>query len=138
MIPNMPALGIRFDIAKVDSIDNSEGYGIESWKHFWRIINIKTLNSVFLFEGDTDATPDRENVFCIAIQSVNQSLLSEIKNNFYVNNDFHKVSAVPKFVEGNLVIREPLPDAGKVDSNGNFTPQGYNSKAALEKINLNI
>jgi hypothetical protein len=36
MIPNMPILGVRFDINMIES----GTYGLECWKVFWRCIDI--------------------------------------------------------------------------------------------------
>lgn len=53
MLPNMPALGIRFDINKLES----GAYGIAGWKVFWRAIDVEKLaGGSVLFEGDTAAT----------------------------------------------------------------------------------
>jgi len=129
MIPNMAALGIRFDIDKIES----GTYGFECWKVFWRSIDIKKISSALLFEGDTAATPDSENVFCIAIQSINANILRAIREALEQSAEFQKVAASPKFVEGNAVVGEPLPDAGRVNAAGNLIG-GFWARSALDAV----
>src|SRR5713226_9232442 len=112
MIPTMPALGIRFDIGKVES----GGYGLECWKVFWRAVDVKKLGGALLFEGDTDA----EYVFCIAIQPLNPGIFSEIRTALEQSTEFRKMAASLMFVENNQVTREPLARAGRIDLAGNL------------------
>ena len=131
MIPNMPALGIRFDIDKVES----GSYGIECWKMFWRAVDVQRLVGALLFEGDTAATLNgRENVYCIAVQSFNRAVLSEIQAALEQSAEFQKVAASPKFIEDHRVAVEPLPQAGQVDSAGNLVGQAFNSRIALGAV----
>ena len=59
------SIGIRFDINKVD--DSLCGYGEACWRIFWQAVDIEFLAGAILSDGDTDATPDRENVYCLSI-----------------------------------------------------------------------
>ena len=115
MIPGMPALGIRFDISKL------EGYGQECWEIFLRCTAPLRLRSVLLFHGDTSGTlSDRENVFCIAIQSVDKNIIAEIKAHVSKCEEFKKVCAIPNLVEDQECTSEPLPEAGRINNTGNL------------------
>jgi hypothetical protein len=128
MIPNMPAQGIRFDIGKIES----GAYGIECWKVFWRAVSIERLSGTLLFEGDTTATLNgRENVYCIAVQSINTTIFDEIRVALEQSTEFKRIAASPRFVESNYVVGEPLFDAGQVDSAGNLVGKAFNSRPAL-------
>ena len=117
-MPNMPALGIRFNINNV----GSGFYGIECWKVFWRAVDIQKLSGALLFDGDTDATLDRrEYVYCITVQCNHQRVLDNIKVSLEKSTEFHKIAASPEFVQNNHVVGEPLVFSGEVDSNGNIT-----------------
>ena len=114
MIPSMPALGIRFDIGRVD-----EGaYGKACWKIFWQTITLESLGTALLFEGDTNATPSSENVYCLGVQSFDSRVLEAVKEALAASPAYHEVSANPMFVEGDACLREPLVEAGKVSAVG--------------------
>lgn len=124
MIPTMPALGIRFDIGKI----KAAAYGSECWKVFWRAVDVQRLGGALLFEGDTAATLDgKENVFCVAVQCADRGVLGEVRAALQQSVEFQEVAALPRFVEGDLVVGEPLPDAGQVDSVGDLVGNAYNS-----------
>jgi hypothetical protein len=130
MIPYMPAVGMRFDIGKIDSGD----YGTECWKVFWHAIDIHKLGASILFEGDTSATLyGMENVYCIAIQSFDTTILDYVRGTLAQDAGFRSVAASPGFVDGNDAIREPLPEAGEVDPTGRLVG-GFNARAALTAV----
>jgi len=131
MIPNMPALGIRFNVRKIES----GTYGVECWKIFWRSADIHKLGGVLLYEGDIAATLDgRENVYCIVVQSMNPQILEEIRASLKQSVEFQSIAALPQFGENNRVIRFPLSEAGKVDVAGNLIGKAYNSREALVAV----
>ncbi|MGA9364916.1 MAG: CFI-box-CTERM domain-containing protein [Bacteroidota bacterium] len=131
MIPNIPALGIRFDIGKIES----GNYGTECWKVLWRAVDIDKLRGAFLFEGDTAATLNgNENVYCIAVQTYNTAIVSDIRAALDRSAEFQKVAASPRFAEGSQLVREALPDAGQIDSAGNLIGNAGNSRAALGAV----
>jgi len=115
------SLGIRFDIDKIESKSSGlYGYGIESWKVFWQVIDSQRLKGATLLEGDTSATlSGRENVYCIAVQASNDTL-NEIKTTLEQSSEFQQVAASVKFIEGGDLAGEPLMEAGQVDLMGNF------------------
>jgi hypothetical protein len=131
VIPNTPAIGIRFDIGKVDSIH----YGLDCWKIFWRAVDPETIKGTLLFGGGTAATlSGREYAFCIAIQTTEESVLKAIKDAFSASEEFKKVCASPMFIEGASATAEPLPDAGRIDLNGNLVGEAYASRSALDIV----
>ena len=131
MIPNMPVLGIRFDIGKVDE----GGYGKACWKIFWRTVKLDSLGTALLFEGDTDATPSRENVYCLAIQSFDSRVLDTVKAALAASPAYLEVAATPMFVEGDACLREPLPEAGKVSAVGRLVDANeWTCGAALAEV----
>ncbi|MEJ2549106.1 MAG: hypothetical protein P8Y98_00305 [Anaerolineales bacterium] len=130
MMPNMPTLGIRFEIDKIESAD----YGTASWKIFWKAVDVSKLGGCVLFEGDTRASLNgTENVYCLAIQSRDEKILDEIRSVLGESVDYRALAASPNFIEGNTVISEPLPEAGRVDLAGNLTG-GYNARSALDAV----
>jgi hypothetical protein len=131
MKPTMPALGIRFDLGKVAS----NLYEYACWKVFWHTVDVKQLRSTLLFEGDTDATlKGRENVFCIALQPLDPTILGKIRSALEQCPEFQRLAASPKFIENDLVIREPLLEAGQVDAAGDLIGKAYSPRAALEEV----
>jgi hypothetical protein len=133
MIPTMPALGIRFVIGKFD--DDEDSYGTACWKIFWGTIRPDSLGTALLFEGDTEGTPSRENVYCLAIQSNDSRVLETVKATLAASPAFRDVAASPMFVEGDACRREPLPEAGKVSAAGRLVDANeWTCGAALAEV----
>lgn len=131
-LPNLPTLGIRFDITKFDSAS----YGIECWKIFWRCAGTKLLRVALLYEGDTSVTLNGdESVFCIAVQTMDPHMLDLVRQSFLQSQEFQKTKASPEFIEHPLAQREPLPEAGRIDALGNLTGDAYNARIALAYVN---
>ncbi|MDD5542334.1 MAG: hypothetical protein PHX83_04100 [Acidobacteriia bacterium] len=129
MLAFMPTLGIRFDIGKV----NSAAYGIACWRIFWEAIDPRNLPATLLFEGDTKGTLNgQENVFCIALQSMDRSAVESVRTALEHHDGFQKVAAWPPFGEDMAVVNEPLPDAGRIDAFGELVGTATNSRPALE------
>jgi hypothetical protein len=133
MIPAFPALGIRFDIGKIESAN----YGFECWKVLWKAVDLQSVRGVMFSEGDTMATLNgNENVFCIGAQVLDSVTLPAIRAALESSLEFRKVSASPAFVEGPGVLREPLVDTGRVDLLGEFIGSG-GARAALAAVGGN-
>jgi hypothetical protein len=130
MDTNAPALGVLFDVSKIET----GGYGIESWKIFWRAIDMKDLfvKKLLLFEGDLASD---DTIYCIGIQALDQDVLNKIKRIMEKNDDYNKVAANPSFLEGPMLYKEQLPSAGILEWPGKLSPSGYNSKAAFDEVN---
>ena len=130
-LPNLPTLGIRFDITKIDSAS----YGIECWKIFWRSVGTKLLKAALLFEGDTSATLNgTENVYCIAVQTMNTKVFDSIRQTLIQSKEFLEKQAQPPFIENLKAQNEPLPEAGRIDALGNLTGDAYNARIALTHV----
>jgi hypothetical protein len=131
MIHGLPAIGVRFDINKIES----GSYGVECWKIFWAAISPEQLLEALLFEGDTAAsTNDKENVFCIAVQGIDAHIISKIKSALVESEAYRKVCARPNFVEGEQCTYEPLPAAGRIDYGGKLVGDAWNSREALNSL----
>lgn len=131
MIPNMPTVGVRFDIEKA----GGGYYGFICWKVFWQAINPEEIGVASLYEGDTAATlNDRENVFCLAVQSLDSGAIAKIKTALTRSDAFKQVCANPMFVEGSSCVAEPLPDAGRIDAEGNLVGNAGASRSALGAV----
>jgi hypothetical protein len=125
-------LGIRFDIGRIIG----GNYGIEAWKIFWRVVDIKSLKGgALLFSGDTSNTPSSENIYCIAIQTSDPLLLQQIRLKFEACEEYIRVAAYSPFIMDFQVLKEPLMDAGYVDPFGNLECGSYNSQLSLEMVN---
>lgn len=131
MIPSLPVLGIRLDIDKLDS----GAYGVAAWKVLWRAIIPSRLTGSLLFEGDTSATlQGAENVFVIAIQNVDEDVLSEVRAALESDPVFATVAGRPRFVVSTAAYEEPLVDAGRVEANGELSGKIYNSGPAWDEV----
>ena len=127
MIAFWPALGVRFDIGKIES----SVYGYECWKALWSAVDPAELAGAMLFEGDTAATlSGSENVFCVVFQHLDASVLENAKAKFAASPAVARIAAMPMFVEGDEVVREPLVDTGILDHAGNLGGRpGFNRDA---------
>jgi hypothetical protein len=127
------ALGIRFDIDRIESVTDSGAYGLEAWKALWRVIDHTELAGTQLFEGDTAATLSREeNVYCIALLMTHGDR-DNLKTRLEANPALRAVTASPMFVEGPLLGREPLVPAGRVDFDGTIQ-EGVWAGPALQAV----
>ncbi|XES76677.1 MAG: cell envelope integrity protein TolA [Candidatus Bathyarchaeia archaeon] len=128
MMPNIPTIGIRFDIDKV----NRGYYGYTCWKIFWQAIDPSQIIGATLYNGDTEATLNRrENVFCLAVQSYDSGIIERVKTGLSGSEELRKVAANPMFVEGSKCWGEPLPEEGRIDSEGNLAGNGMAARSAL-------
>ena len=128
MIPNMPTIGVRFDIEKA----GGGYYGFACWKIVWQAINPEEIGVASLYEGDTAATLNgQENVFCIGIQSLDSGAIVKIKSALSQSEAFKRVCASPMFVEGSSCAAEPLSEAGRIDAGGNLVGDAGASRSAL-------
>jgi hypothetical protein len=131
MIPNVPALGILFDIDKVPS----DNYGLECWKVFWSTVDAEVLRDAVLYEGDTLAPA----VYCIAIQTTSDNVLRQIRATLDQDLGFQKIAASPRFAERGTVVMEPLVETARVDKGGNLLVDataigGFWPRVALDAV----
>jgi hypothetical protein len=123
MNPIMPTISIRFDIEKIGSMS----YNIYAWKILWQAMEPKDLVGAMFYEGDITATltatmSGRGNVFCIAIQCSDASILDKAKAALGAHDVFRKVCASPMFVEGAECTADSTANSltyvGRMDSIG--------------------
>jgi hypothetical protein len=106
-------LGVRFDIEKL----GRDSYGFSAWKVFWGAVEPEMIVASCLFEGDTDATlKGREKVYSIALECPHLQFIEKIKTVLDSNQKFLHVAAMPRFVEDDACVGEPLSDAGYIDT----------------------
>jgi hypothetical protein len=129
MMPfDVPALGIRFDVALL----NESSYGVASWRIFWKAIDPHEIRGSELYEGDTGASiAGRENVFCIAIQNRNAGILGLIKARLSNDPAFNAVCAPPRFVSDTTCVSEPLVRAGAINERGELVGDAWNCRPAM-------
>lgn len=130
-LPNIPVLGIRFDIDKLQQ-HASGNYAETAWTIVWRALDPSTVAGSSLWHGDTDATLNRrENVFCVAIQNADAACLKQAQSALAASSEVNGVAASPPFIEGSDVAREPLPGDGHLDRNGQIIGQSFHARPAL-------
>ena len=131
MQPRLPTVGALFDIAKVDS----GYYGRDCWEIFWRSIGPSELAGALLFEGDTKRTLKRkESVFCIAVQSVDTTLIDKVSSALSRSESFQKVCMAEPFIDARRCQKEPLASAGRIDEHGRLVGDVHASGEALAKL----
>lgn len=124
-------IGVRFDIGKIDS----GGYGEECWKVFWRAVDPAIVAGTQLLDGDTNDTPDRENVYCLGIKWMTGfGRGDDVRNALELSEHYLKVASNPKFINSMQVSREPLVMDGRVDQSGRIVGTSYRALPALEKV----
>lgn len=118
---NMPTLGILFDIDKIDEYIDSENYLQGAWKVVWSAMDYHSLtdwSGAFLYECDTEWN---ERGCCVAIQSMDESLLKKIRDSLSESKKYQQVADSPMFLENDRARGQPLMRAGMIDYGGNVT-----------------
>ena len=132
---DMPTLGILFDIDKIEKHDDSGNYLVGAWKVLWKSVDVNNLrewSGALLYECDTDGN---ERGCCIAIQSMDESLLNGIRESLSRSQGYQQVADTPMFLENDRARAQPLMDAGMIDYSGNVTGNtAYCSRPALEAV----
>jgi len=124
-------IGVRFDIGKIES----GGYGEECWKVFWKAVDPEIVAGAQLLDGDTNDTPDRENVYCLAIRWVAGSGRGdEVRKALEQSDRYQKVASNPNFINSTQVSREPLVNDGRVDQSGRIVGTSYRALPALQYV----
>lgn len=133
---NKPAqkedIGIRFEISKVNDVEC--GYGEACWRIFWQAVDIKLLAGTLLRDGDTNATPDHENVYCISITWPFSGKAADVKKSLEAFDPYRQVAASPNFIYGDQLAKELLVQDGFIDQSGQFVGTSYRALIAFENI----
>lgn len=125
-------IGVRFDIGKI----HSAGYGEECWKVFWKAVHIELVAGSELLEGDTKDTPQRENVYCLAVKwgMTGSGRADDVRKALKQSEEYRTVAAHPDFIDEVQVRREPLVQAGRVDLSGKIVGESYRALPALSAV----
>ena len=132
-------LGILWAVERL----GSAGYGLESWKIFWRIVPVERLAGATLYEGDTDSTlRGGERLYCIGLGHPNPDVLEGVRGMLDESIEYGLVSATsvgsmahpePNFLQTEALARQPLVESGWVDSEGRVSGEGW-AIPALEAV----
>ena len=124
-------IGVRFDIGKI----NSGGYGAECWKVFWSAVDVEIVAGSQLLEGDTNDTPDQENVYCLAVRwTAGSGRGDDLRRALEQSERYRAVASNPNFISSIQVSREPLVEAGRVDRSGHIVGTSYRALPALAEV----
>jgi hypothetical protein len=115
--PGVYELGILFDI---DGLGGGF-YGWQAYKVIFSNLDPKRLTACTLLDGDTKETlSGSARQYCIALQSLDPSKLSYVKETLSQCSDKGLLPPRKRFVEGNVTTQHPLAIAGEIDSAGNL------------------
>jgi hypothetical protein len=96
-------------------------YGWKAYKILFNSLDPKRLTACTLFDGDTSETlAGRARLYCIAVQSLDASKTSYIKEILGQCGDKGLLAVERRFLEGSVTSRHPLVLAGEIDSSGNL------------------
>jgi len=127
-------IGVRMEIGNVDDSDCC--YGEACWRVFWQAVDPNWLAGSQLTDGDTAQTPDRENVYCLAVKWAPgaEPHAEEVRQALEGSPAFQAVASRPPFLDAARVAREPLVDSGRVDTNGRIVGTSYRARPALDAV----
>ncbi len=136
---NMPTLGILFQIAKLEQHIDTGNYFMGAWKVVWRALGVEDLKEctgALLYECDTEGGIDG---CCIAMQSMDRSLLRRIRDRLLQSTEYQSVTAPPMFIEDEIARAQPLMQAGVVDHTGDIVgDNSYCSRTALDSVRSSL
>ncbi len=110
-------LGILFSIDEI----LSSNYRAEAWKIFMRTCDPKRLAGSTLYEGEISDSPGlEENIFCIALQSLDQQVIDYVKAAFIRCDAPGLMPKGQRFLGGWVTLRFPLLLRARIDEDGRF------------------
>jgi hypothetical protein len=111
----MSQIGVLFDI---DELDGGL-YGFAAYKIFFEAVDTKQLSNCVLSDGDTNATlVGRANQYCIGVESFDDAQIAAIKKALSDSKAKGLLPVRSRFLQGELVQREPLVRAARIDATG--------------------
>ena len=111
----MSQLGVLFDIEEL----GGGLYGYAAYKIFFDAVDTKQLSSCLLSDGDTNATlVGRANQYCIAVESYDDAQIAAVKKALSEAKAKGLLPLPSRFLQGELVQREPLVRAARIDVTG--------------------
>jgi acyl carrier protein len=122
-------IGFLFDIDKA----GSGYYGFRCWQIFWNAVDSQELPDAHLYHGDVIAKTGagEQTVFCIGIQSIHPEDLKRARTAMMASDEFRAASADPVSVED---IDLHIPDAGKINYDGDLIGDAGTAREALDRI----
>ena len=116
---DMPYLGIRFDIDKVEAKHDTGAYGSACYRHVFEAVPAQLLNGCALFMGDSRASLNgEENVCVIGLQTRNGEQLQAIERALRADAEFSNVAAATPLVFSASGSSEPLGLDGVMGADG--------------------
>lgn len=110
-------LGILFNVAEL----MPSTYRAEAWKIFMRTCDPQRLAGCTLYEGETTATlAHQENVFCIAIQTLDPQVIDYVKAAFIYSTEPGLMPPVQRFLGGRVTLCLALTMRARIDQGGRF------------------
>lgn len=129
------AIGVRFDIGKVEAADSKCSYGEMCWRIFWQAVDASWMTGTVLRDGDTAASPDREYVYCLGIAWPCSTAHAEEVRRALENSDaFRAVASSVSFIDEDQLAREPLVDDGWINAEGEFVGSSYRARVAFDAV----
>jgi len=112
----MYGIGIVFDIDEL----GGGFYGDRAWRIFMSRVQAKQLAGCTLREGDMQATiSHQQRWFCIAVVGLDLDI-------GIIRQAFADCTEVRRLFICDEIGKEPLRDAGRIDSDGNFVESSWN------------
>ncbi len=110
-------LGILFNIDELVE----PNYRTAAWKIFMRACDPKRLAGSTLYEGETtDTSVQQENVFCIAIQNLDDQVIDYVKAAFIYSNEPGLMPKGQRLLGRGVTLRLPLAIRAQIDQGGRF------------------
>lgn len=109
-------IGVLFDIDEL----GGGMYGMAAYRVFFGALDPSQLSGCRVFDGDVRATLDGSaRTYCIAVQALQSSQVDYIRATMrQLASSSGLLPVERRFIEGNVVGREPLVPAGVVDEKG--------------------
>ena len=131
MLAQLPTLIVRFDIQKI----SSAAYGFYCWKILCKAVDLTSIRSYLLFDGDSAETLNgHENIFCIGFQTLFPEQLKSLQSKLSTNSEFLNFCAANPFLEGHRTSQEPLVSAGCIDATGRLSEDADSAREAIAAI----
>jgi hypothetical protein len=110
-------IGILFDI----DVLGSSSYGRAAYRIIFASLDPQQITRCVIHDGDTNATlTGLERTYCIAFQVSHRGQIDYIRDALAKRTDQGLWPPHCRFIEGNIIKREPLVAAGAVNPAGVF------------------
>ncbi|MET9968074.1 hypothetical protein ABZZ80_19635 [Streptomyces sp. NPDC006356] len=107
-------IGILFDIGALGGF-----YGREAYRIVLAGLDPQRMAGCSFHDGDTEATLyGGANIYCIAVQAPDPQTVAYVRDVFGARTDEGLLPPDRRFLEGDVIAREPLVHAADVDKAG--------------------